>query len=283
MWEGRQAASATASAEGEHDLFAIRWFRQRLNQVGCEVADLMLQFRLSEALKVIYSLIWDDFCSWYLEWVKPGFEQPIDQLIYQTTVDFFSELMLLLHPFMPFITEEIYHQLEERDDDICNKQIITYNGMEKDLLATGDLLKAAVTSLRDARNKQQLKPKEQIVLHVQAENENTYKTIEHLLVKQVNASSLNYTREAVAGSIGIVMGKDKFYIETTSPFDSSAQKENLVKELNHLQSFLIAIEKKLGNQQFLQNAKPDVLMMEQKKKSDAEVKIKLIGETLLTL
>ena len=283
IWEGRQAATATAGLAVEHDLFAIRWFRQRLNQVGREVADLMLQFRLSEALKVIYSLIWDDFCSWYLEWVKPGFEQTIDQLIYQTTVDFFSELMLLLHPFTPFITEEIYHQLKERADDICNKQVIEYNGMEKDLLATGDLLKAAITSLRDARHKQQLKPKEQIVLHVQAENENTYKIIEHLLVKQVNASSVNYTREAVTGSIGIVLGKDKFYIETSLPFDSSAQKENLVKELNHLQAFLIVIEKKLGNQQFLQNAKPDVLTMEQKKKLDAELKIKVIGETLLTL
>jgi valyl-tRNA synthetase len=92
-----------------------------LNQVKLQVEEMYKQFRLSEALKTIYSLIWDDFCSWYLEWVKPGFEQPIDAKVYNKTVDFFTELMQLLHPFMPFVTEEIYHQLKQREDDLCVK------------------------------------------------------------------------------------------------------------------------------------------------------------------
>ena len=91
-----------------------------------EVDSLMKQFRLSEALKTIYSLIWDDFCSWYLEWVKPGFEQPIDAAVYNKTIEFFTELMHLLHPYMPFVTEEIYHLLKERNDDLCVKQLSDY-------------------------------------------------------------------------------------------------------------------------------------------------------------
>jgi valyl-tRNA synthetase len=283
MWEGRKAAPGSDVIGDENAAFAIRWFRARLNQAGSDVAGLMSQFRLSEALKVIYSLIWDDFCSWYLEWVKPGFEQPIGESTYNTTVEFFSELMLLLHPFMPFITEEIYHLLDDRDDDLCNRQIITTEVADKGLLETGALLKDAITALRDARNKQQLKPKEPIALHLQVENENTYRSIENLLIKQVNISTLNYTREAVPGTIGVVMGKDKFYIETNTPIDTGAQKEELTKELEHLKTFLHSIEKKLGNEKFVQNARPDVLAMEQKKRSDAELKIKLITESLSTL
>ncbi|HMS69291.1 MAG TPA: class I tRNA ligase family protein, partial [Saprospiraceae bacterium] len=109
MWEGRKASGE----QQQGNTFAIDWFRQRLDEAKTEVNGLMKQFRLSEALKTIYSLIWDDFCSWYLEWVKPGFEQPINEDDYNSTTGFFTELVQLLHPFMPFVTEEIYHLLEE--------------------------------------------------------------------------------------------------------------------------------------------------------------------------
>ena len=118
MWEGRQN-DLDNSIESN---FATEWFENRLSEVRAELVSQFKDFNLSAALKTIYSLIWDDFCSWYLEWVKPGFEQPIDKAVYEKTIGFFEELMQLLHPFMPFVTEEIYHQLKDRTDDLTVKQ-----------------------------------------------------------------------------------------------------------------------------------------------------------------
>jgi valyl-tRNA synthetase len=244
---------------------------------------MMQQFRLSEALKTIYSLIWDDFCSWYLEWVKPGFEQSIDANIYQKTIGFYTELMQLLHPFMPFISEEIYHLLEERNDDLCVKPYSQAGIPDQSILQKGDLLKNVISSLRDVRNKQQIKPKETINLHIQTETESNYRDIENILAKQVNAKSIEYTNEPVTGCITTVIGKDKFYIETEQPIDTGHQRSDLEKELSHLKGFLQTVEKKLSNEKFVSNARPEVLALEQKKKADAETKIKAIEESLATL
>ena len=248
-----------------------------------EVDELMKQFRLSEALKTIYSLIWDDFCSWYLEWVKPGFEQPIDAEVYKRTVEFFTELVQLLHPYMPFVTEELYHLLEERQDDLCVKQFAKATAADTQILAKAALLKNVITGIRDVRNKQQIKPKETIVLHIQTENEAHYNGIQDILARQVNATAISFATQPVEGTITTVIGKDKFYIQTEQPLDTGMQKDDLLKELTHLQGFLVSVEKKLGNEKFVQNAKPDVLALEQKKKADAQTKIKVIEESLSAL
>jgi valyl-tRNA synthetase len=254
-----------------------------LSEVRLEVDDLMKQFRLSEALKIIYSLIWDDFCSWYLEWVKPGFEQPIATAVYQKTIGFFTDLMQLLHPFMPFVTEEIYQQLAERKDDLCVKQFAPAGTIDNTVLKNAILLKDMITGIRDVRNKQQIKPKESIALHIQTDNAAVYKTLETILAKQVNTKSINYTNDVVPGTITCVIGKDKFYIETDQPMDTGKQKDELQKELDHLKGFLASVEKKLGNEKFVANAKPEVLELEQKKKSDATTKIRIIEESLAGL
>ncbi|MBC7937776.1 MAG: valine--tRNA ligase [Rhizobacter sp.] len=279
MWDGRQAVSGEPSANS----FPTEWFENRLHEVRIEVDDQMQQFRISEALKVIYSLIWDDFCSWYLEWVKPGFEQPIDAAVYEKTIGFFTDLMQLLHPFMPFVTEEIYHLLKERQDDLCVKQFAVAGKPDTTILNNALLLKEIVTGLRDVRNKQQIKPKDSIVLHIQTENITVYKSIESILSKQVNAKSISYTKNAVPGTITTVIGKDQFCIETEQPLDTGKQKDELQKELEHLKGFLISVDKKLGNEKFVANAKPEVIALEQKKKSDAETKIRVIEESLKQL
>jgi valyl-tRNA synthetase len=276
MWEGRQAVSHEPLAVS----FAVEWFENRLNEVKVEVDSMMNQFRLSEALKTIYSLIWDDFCSWYLEWVKPGFEQPVDAVIYKKTIGFFTELMQLLHPYMPFISEEIYHLLEERSDDLCVKQIGKSIATDSQVLEKAVLLKDIITGLRDVRNKQQIKPKETIELFIDTENKSAYDGIEAILSKQVNATSISFTDTTVADTISCVIGKDKFYLKTEQPINKGNQKDDLEKELNHLKGFLVSVEKKLGNEKFVSNAKPEVLAMEQKKKSDAETKIRVIEESL---
>ena len=282
MWEGRLSTDGNDLLTG-NEAFATAWFQNRLSEVRAEVDELMKQFRLSEALKNIYSLIWDDFCSWYLEWVKPGFEQPIDSAVYQKTIGFFTDLMQLLHPYMPFVTEEIYHLLEDRTDDICVKQFEKIVPADTEILNKASLLKDVITGIRDVRNKQQIKPKETIALFIQTDHTNGYDGILNILAKQANTKSITFTNEPVAGTITSVIGKDKFYIETEQPLNAGQQKDDLLKELNHLKGFLISVVKKLGNEKFVQNARPEVLALEQKKKSDAETKIKVIEESLATL
>ena len=278
MWESR-----VGSQESGVGSFATDWFENRLAQVRLELDEQFKDFRLSESLKTLYSLIWDDFCSWYLEWVKPGFEQPIDKTVYEKTVGFFEELMQLLHPFLPFITEEIYHQLKERDDDLTVKQYGAVKLADKNILADAVLLKEVISSIRDARNKNQLKPKDTIKLHILTENKETYQSIESILLKQINAESVSYTSTSVVNSITVVVQKDKFFIETTTVLDTASQKEQLQKDLDYLKGFLISVEKKLGNERFVQNAKPEVIDSERKKKADAEEKIKVIEESLASL
>ena len=302
MWEGRQSAVDSQQlvpiAIGSSGQFALDWFEARLNEVKSEVDSLMKQFRLSEALKTIYSLVWDDFCSWYLEWVKPGFEQPIAAEVYQKTISFFTELLQLMHPYMPFVTEEIYHLLAERPpgDDITNKQLTVssgqsavgsqrsaVSGQQSAILEQGNLLKDVITGLRDVRNKNQFKPKDEIGLHIQTADVGIYDPIKAILAKQVNAKTISYTDDSVAGTIAVVIGKDKFYIESDQPINKTGQKDDLEKELSHLQGFLVSVDKKLGNERFVQNAKPEVIELERKKKADAEAKIRSIEEMLGTL
>lgn len=281
MWEGRQSENQQDGKTESN--FATNWFENRLAQVRLELDEQFKDFRLSESLKTIYSLIWDDFCSWYLEWVKPGFEQPIDKAIYEKTVGFFEELMQLLHPFMPFITEEIYHQLKERNDDLTVKQFSAIKVIDNTTLTNAALLKEVITAIRDARVKNQLKPKDSIKLHVLTDNKETYTSIESILAKQINAESVSYTAESVANSITVVVQKDKFFMETTTVLDTASQKEQLQKDLDYLKGFLVSVEKKLGNERFVQNAKPEVIEIERKKKADAEEKIKVIEDSIASL
>ncbi len=295
-WEARldtpstAAPSSTTQSPGATSVtslntynFAIDWFENRMNQVKAEVDGMMKQFRLSEALKTVYSLIWDDFCSWYLEWVKPGFEQPVAALVYEKTVGFFEEMMILLHPFMPFITEEIFHLLKNQPTDLCITQATSYKKPAASILADGELLKQVITSLRDARNKNQLKPKETIRLHIQTATPQAYQAIEGILSKQVNAESISFINEALPNSIVVAVEKDKFYIASEKEVDSASLKNDLLKDLQHQQSFLLSVQKKLGNERFVQNAKPEILELERKKQADTENRIRTIEESLATL
>jgi len=284
MWAFRQAQDDNQLASGNEqpENFAVNWFENRLNQVKAEVEGLYKNFRLSEALKTIYSLIWDDFCSWYLEWIKPGFEQPVEAGVYQKTVSFFEQLMQLLHPFMPFVTEEIYHQLKPQADDLCVKQIEPADKVSESVLKQGELLKQIITGIRDVRARNNIKPKDAIKLHLQAEK-NDFNAIENILKKQVNASEIFFVNEAVPNSVATVIGGNKFFVETEQQLNTSVQKETLQKELDYQKGFLQSVEKKLSNERFVQNAKPEVVEAERKKSRDAQEKIKALEESLANL
>jgi len=269
--------------DGEEQSAAINWFRNRLSQVKLELEEMYRQFRLSEALKTVYSLIWDDFCSWYLEWVKPGFEQPIKREVYETTVEFFTELMELLHPFMPFVSEEIYHKLADRNDDLCVRQLDLDVSFNAAVLQEGELLKQTISAIRDARVKNNIKPKDAIDLMIQTGERKRYERIREILVKQANAKSFEFVEEVQPSTVTVVVGTDKFYLRTEQVLDTGAQRETLLKELDYFKGFLASVEKKLGNERFVQNAKTEVVDAEKKKKADAEEKIRAIEESLASL
>jgi valyl-tRNA synthetase len=282
MWEARVADGV----EDKQVQFALDWMEARLAEVSAEVSELMKDFRLSEGLKTIYSLIWNDFCSWFLEWVKPGMDMPVSARVYNQTISIYERLLQLLHPYMPFVTEEIYHLLKDRaaGDDLIVKQLPDAISPNPELLKGGAMLQELITAIRDARNKNKLKPKDTIKLHVQTADSDYYRTVLDILGKQVNAESVAFTAEPVPGSIAIVVQTDKLYMEAASAtIDTGAQKAEMEKEIAYLQGFLVSIDKKLGNEKFMANAKPEVVAAEQKKKNDALAKIQTLEESIASL
>lgn len=278
MWEGRVSTEVNTD-----DTFAIDWMQERIKQVELSIEELLKDFRLSEALKNIYSLIWDDFCSWYLEWVKPGFEQPMSAMVYNRTIDIYESLLQLLHPFMPFVTEEIYHLLRQQNDDLMSRQLTAFGTPNVELLSEGTKLQELITAVRDARIKNNLKPKDVIKLAVDTKEEPFYNSTKNILGRQINAEEIYFTNEAVQGSISLVLGVDKLYISSNVAIDTTAQKEQLQKDLDYQRGFLMSVEKKLSNEKFVANAKPEVIESERKKQSDALAKIKTIEESLSLL
>jgi valyl-tRNA synthetase len=294
MWEAAGTVTYDRSAEDfEKATFAATWFEARLKAVKTELETLYKDFRLSEALKTTYSLIWDDFCSWYLEWVKPPYGEKIDSHLLTCTLDFFEELMQLLHPFMPFVTEEIYHRLRTREDgddltirrqgEVGTNHVSISTISDEESLALGKILQEIITAIRDTRSKAGLKPKEAITLHIQSATPERFANIESLLVKQVAAGSIQYVTDAVPNTFTVVVGTNRFYVESEQVIDTEAQKEKLQKDLEYQRGFLLSVEKKLSNERFVQNAKPDVVEAERRKKQDAEEKIKAIEESLANL
>ncbi|MDB5192394.1 MAG: valine--tRNA ligase, partial [Segetibacter sp.] len=180
-------------------------------------------------------------------------------------------------------SEELYHLLQNHEDDLCVKQFDKIEQADEVILAEGELLKQVITALRDARNKNQIKPKEIIQLYVQTANTEAYKPIENILAKQVNTSIINYTNETVANTIVVAVEKDKFYIESEQKINAGALRTELLKDLEHQQKFLESVSKKLSNDRFVQNAKQEVVDLEKKKQADAEARIKVLEESLANL
>ena len=280
MWEPRVSNEGKVEQDAA---FAMDWFQAKLSATQLEVDSMLKEFRLSEALKTIYGLIWDDYCSWYLEWIKPGFEQPIHADVYNKSIEFYDSLLQLLHPFMPFITEELHHALKAQTQDLCVKEYEVIGKVDEAVLNAGALLKNVISTLRDARNKNQIKPKDAIELHIQSENNTAYQTIENILAKQVNAKSVAYTNASIGSSIVVALEKDKFYLVADQAIDTESLKENLLKDLEHQKGFLASVEKKLSNEKFVQNAKSEIIAIEQKKKADALARIQTIEESLAQL
>ena len=268
--------------ESQEAQFPSLWFEQRLNEVQQVIEQDIKEFKLSEALKKVYSLIWDDYCSWYLEWIKPSQDQPINQYNIEQAFNFFEALMKMLHPFMPFITEEVYHALRERKagDDITISSMPSSVETKEALLHQGDVLQKMITAIRDVRIKQNLKPKDQIAIQLPLTYQHELTTILTVLQKQSFAESIAFVTEPVEKSISFMVDKMQCSLTSDKEIDTTQQREQLEKERDYIQGFLISVEKKLGNERFIQNAKPEIIEIEVKKKQDAIEKLKIIEESL---
>ncbi len=280
-WEDRCTEKA---GENTGASFAVAWFESRLGEAKSAISSLLRQFSLSEALKRIYSLIWDDFCSWYIEWVKPLKEEAVPEEIYHKTVYYLEELLQLLHPYMPFITEEIYHLLKPRTpgDDLAIKQAGAIQDFDEQLLGEGEILKRAIKAIREFRNKNQLSMREKILLGVHSPNPEVYRKFSQILVRQVHAD-WSLDPEEAEGVSKIISDRDVFYLKTGQKITTETQRGELLKELEHQNGFLLSVQKKLLNDRFIQNAKPEVIALEKKKAADALMRIKTIEESLANL
>ena len=210
-------------------------------------------------------------------------DQPVSAHVYQRTIAIFEQLLQLLHPYMPFITEDIYHILRERGegDDLIVKQLPAYETPDAKVLKDGVMLQEIITAVRDTRNKNQLKPKETITLWIDTQHRAFYEAMQDILRKQVNAEHIGFTEEPKPGCLSLVVQADKMYIEAeAATIDTGAQEEQMKKDLEYLKGFLASVEKKLTNERFMANARPEIIAAERKKQEDALEKIKAIEESL---
>ena len=276
-------------AQPEANAIAIAWFDAKLKAVNEELQDLFSKYRISEALMAVYKLFWDEFSSWYLEMVKPAYidgqAQPIDQQTYDATLRFFDVLLKMLHPFMPFITEELWQALYERNaGDSIMRESLTLAAptvAELKLLADMEQVKQVVSGVRMVRNQKNIAPKE--ALELQAVGANNFAQYNAVVTKMANLSAINVVVEKDATASAFMVGTDEFAVPLGNMIDISGEIEKQEAQLKHLEGFLAGVMKKLSNERFVANAPEAVVALERKKQSDSEEKIAALKESLAAL
>ncbi len=270
------------TAQPESARLAVEWFDARLAATVLEMDDLMKKFRISEALMTVYKLFWDEFSSWYLEVVKPGFGEPMDKATYDATIRFFDMLLRLLHPFMPFITEELWQHLAERKhgESIMYAPIPDAKEANEKLLADFEHLKEVVAGIRTVRQNKQIPQRESLMLNVQAAHDSY---LDPIIVKMGNISSISVIEEKDPTAAGFIVGKVEYSIPLADKVNVEEELAKLNKDLEYYTKFLAGVEKKLSNEKFVANAPEAVVAVERKKKSDAEEKLATIRASIAAL
>ena len=263
----------------------ITWFESKMNQTILELDDHFKKFRISDALHTIYKLAWDDFCSWYLEIIKPEYTKPIDRATYEKTIEFFETVLRLLHPFMPFITEELWHELKDRKDSDC---IIiarwpTATSINKSTIEQASFAFEVITEIRNMRNAKGLSPKEALPLSVKTSDLPSISLFTPVIQKLSNVSQIVESNETKGNGAALLVRSIEFFVPLEGKIDIEKEREALKKELDYTKGFLSSINKKLENEKFVSGAPPQVLEIERKKKSDAETKIKSLEQSLAAL
>jgi valyl-tRNA synthetase len=266
---------------------AVSWFENKFSEQLELINDHYSKYRMSDALMATYKLVWDDFCAWYLEAIKPDFVDgkalPIDTATYEATLRFLEQLLKIMHPWMPFITEEIWHLIKERADKDCVivaewPKALAVNTQQ---LAEFEVCKELVTQVRNVRAQKQMSPKEKLEVIERSAAQGSY--FDELIVKLANLSALRYSTDKVEGAYSFTIKTTEFFIPLANNIDAEEEKERLKKELEYNKGFLKAVQIKLSNEKFVANAKPEIIAVERKKESDALSKIESIEEQLKSL
>ncbi|MCI7309525.1 MAG: valine--tRNA ligase [Prevotella sp.] len=278
-WEVCEASQPEASK------VATQWFEAKLREANLELNDLFSKYRISEALMVVYRLFWDEFSSWYLEMIKPAYGSPIDAATYQATLKFFEKLLDMLHPFMPFITEELWQHLFDRQngESIMKEclQIAEPTEADKKLIADIEMVKQIVGGVRTVRNQKNIAPKEQLKL--QAISQNNYAVYNEVMAKMANLETIEVVKEKAADTAQFMVGTDEYAVPIGNLIDVEAEIKKQEAQLAHLENFLNGIVKKLSNERFVANAPEAVVALERKKQQDSEEKIAALKQSIAEL
>ena len=263
------------------DAQAIEWFGNQLDKTILEIADQFEKFRISDALHLVYKLIWDDFCSWYLEAIKPNFGEPISQEVYDKTISYFEELMKLLHPFMPFLSEELWQNISQRtpENALVISQQRKADSFNNELIRDFETSKEIISGVRNYRQSKGISPRESVDVFTNS----TSFANEDLVKKLANISEIYFGQKTDKPSFTFLVGATEVSIPLSENIDLAEEKDKTEKELQHLKGFLISVEKKLSNEKFMAGAPQNVVDTELKKQKDAQEKIALLEEKLKTL
>ena len=280
-----QGWETTDTDQPTENRLAVSWFAAKLKEVNATMNEQFKSYRISEALMTVYRLFWDEFSSWYLEMIKPEYGKPIDQITYDATLKFFDDLLKMLHPFMPFITEELWQHIFERTDgeSIMKATLNILSPTSEDLKLCSDIemVKQVVSGVRTVRNQKNIAQKE--ALELQAVGNNDFEAYNSIITKMANLSAIQVVAEKTADASAFMVGTDEFAVPVGNLIDVEAEIEKQEKELQHLENFLAGIKKKLSNEKFVAHAPENVVARERKKQSDSEEKIAALKESLAAL
>ncbi len=266
----------------ESSIVAIKWFENKL-QKTLEEIDLMYdQYRISEALMATYKLVWDDFCSWYLEIVKPGYKQPIDKNTLSQTKAFFDTILKMLHPFMPFVSEELWHLISKKDMDLVVSDWPEFRGYDDKELKDFELSMEVISNVRNVRKEQNIASKVKLELFY-ANDFNRNESHDSVIQKMANLSLFESTEKKINNSNGFIVSGVEFFVPFGDSIDVEAERQKIEQELDYSRGFLTSVQKKLSNERFVNSAPKNIVDMERKKESDALTKIALLEEKLNTL
>lgn len=272
------------SLSGESNKASIDWFENRFNEALTEIEDHFSKFRISDALMATYKLVWDDFCSWYLEMIKPAYQHPIDADTYNKTIEFFEEILKILHPFMPFLTEELWHQIKERNTQ--EALIVTAwpkaNAFDRIQIEEANQVFELVSQVRNIRASKGISPKEAFSITIKTNQQNLYQRFDAVLKKLANLSEVSFG-DSLENAVSFLVKSDECFIPMEGQVNIEEEKENIRKELEYTKGFLNSVLKKLSNERFVAGAPAAVVENEKKKLSDAEAKIKTLEEAFSKL
>ena len=267
----------------EYAAIATKWFGEMLAKTTAEVNDLFGKYRLSEALMAVYKLFWDEFSSWYLEMVKPAYGQPIDKKTFEQTLKYFEALLKLLHPFMPFITEELWQHIYDRKDgeSIMVQQLDNNTKFDESLIAQFEAVKEVIGGIRTIRLQKNIAQKE--ALELQVVGESPVAAFNPIIAKLCNLSAINAVENKAEGAASFMVGTTEYAVPLGNLINVEEELKKLEADLKYQEGFLMSVQKKLSNEKFVSKAPANVIEMERKKQADAETKIAALKESIAAL